>query len=357
MSYLLLHPEDLKDLLTMEDAVTAIDEAYRGAAEFPIINAPRRRIHSPANVRISVFSGGVHKLGAIGLAEHAETLTHDSNAQYAPVHEHQLWILHDSETSHLLAIMLGTINEKTLDYAGQKTALRTGATSGVGFKYLTRDDVKTVGLFGGSQQAQTQLLALKTVRPGISRVKVYTRTPETRQQFADAFSRKFELEIVPVESPREVVADSDVVICATNTNVPLFNGEWIEPGQHFTSIVGSNAALLKGGWLKKRRREIDNVTVGRADVVVANSREAVIQDEQGDLFEPIEAGIIRLEDIQELGDLAAGEHPGRTADAQVTLHKNNMGVGVADIAIAKFAYDRAKAAGRGREISLDAMVE
>lgn len=357
MSYLLLHPEDLRDLLTMKDAVTAIDEAYRGAAEFPIINAPRRRIHSPANVRISVFSGGVHKLGAIGLAEHAETLTHDASVQYAPVHEHQIWILHDSKTSRLLAILIGTINEKTLDYRGQKTALRTGATSGVGFKYLTRDGVRTVGLFGGSQQAQTQLLALKTVRPSVSRVKVYTRTPETRRQFADTFSRKFELDITPVENPRDVVTNSDVVLCATNTNVPLFDGKWVEPGQHVTSIVGSNAALLKGGWLKKRRREIDDATVQRANIIVANSREAVIQDEQGDLFEPLQAGLIRLEDIQDLGDIAAGKELGRTAADQITLHKNNMGVGVADVAIAKLAYDRARAEGRGREMRLDPMLE
>lgn len=357
MSYLLLHPEDLRDLITMDDAVAAIEAAYAGAADFPVINAPRRRIHSPDNVRISVFPGGVHSLGAMGIAEHAETISHDASVQYAPVHEHQIWILHDSATSRLLAIMLGTINEKTLPYAGQKTALRTGATSGVGFKHLVRENARTVGLFGASQQAQTQLYALKTVRPDIRMVKIYTRTPENRRKFADEFSQRFNLEIVPVDEPRKAVEGSDVVICATNTNVPVFDGDWVRPGQHITSIVGSNSALLKGGWLKKRRREIDDETVRRADVIAANSCEAIIQDEQGDLFEPIEAGLIRLEDVLELGQLANGSHPGRTSEDQVTLHKNNMGVGVADIAIAKLAYDRASEAGRGRVMELPPMVE
>lgn len=353
----MLHPEDLRDLLTMEDAVEAMDEAYRGAADFPIINAPRRRIHSPDNVRVSVFSGGVHSMGAIGISEHAETLSHEAMVQHAPVHEHQIWILHDSKTSRLLAVMIGTINEKNLPYTGQKSALRTGATSGVGFKYLAREDARTVGLFGASQQAQTQLLALKTVRPGIRHVKVHTRTPESRREFAKTFGPLFNLEITPVDTPEEAVRDCDVIICATNTNVPVFDGDWIEPGQHITSIVGSNVALLKGGWLKKRRREIDNETIRRADVIVANSRAAIMQDEQGDLFEPIEEGIIQLEDVHELGDLTNGTYAGRTSEDQITVHKNNMGVGVADIAVAKLAYDRAKSAGRGRVIELPPMVE
>ena len=67
MSYLLIHPEDLENLLTMEDAVQAVDLAYGGATKFPVIAAPRRRVHSPAGVRLSTFPGGVPQLGIIGV--------------------------------------------------------------------------------------------------------------------------------------------------------------------------------------------------------------------------------------------------------------------------------------------------
>lgn len=48
--YLLLHPEDLVDLVSMKDAVEAMEQAYSEATKWPIVNAPRRRIHSPDKV-------------------------------------------------------------------------------------------------------------------------------------------------------------------------------------------------------------------------------------------------------------------------------------------------------------------
>ena len=157
-----------------------------------------------------------------------------------------------------------------------------------------------------------------------------------------------------MDSPRDVVRGVDVIVCATNTNVPLFDGNWLEPGQHVTGIIGSNVALVKGGFLKRRRREIDDKTAGRADIIVTNLRESLISEEQGDLFEPMEKGLIKLEDIHELGDLAAGKHPGRTSDSQITYHKNNNGLGCADLAISMRAYDLAKKEGRGMMIDLPA---
>ena len=128
--------------------------------------------------------------------------------------------------------------------------------------------------------AANQLLALKCERD-IKSVKVYSRDPENRRNFADTYGRKFDLDITPVETPREAVEGLDVVVCATNTNVELFDGDWLSPGQHVTGIIGSNIQLVKGGFLNKRRREIDNRTAERADVIVANLRDSVVTEEQG----------------------------------------------------------------------------
>jgi ornithine cyclodeaminase/alanine dehydrogenase-like protein (mu-crystallin family) len=350
MSYLLLHPQDLDGLVTMADAIDAIERAYAGAAEFPIINAPRRRIHSPASVRFNTFPGGIHDLGVIGLASHAEVVTQDGPIQHFGNREHQICLLHDSNDSHLLAIIIGAINENELGYTTQ-TALRTGATSGVGFRHLARRDAKVVALFGAGNQAVTQLLALKSVR-GIEKVRLHTRTRDSRLRFAQTYGPKFGLEIIPVDDPREAVRGADVVVCATNTNVPVLKGEWLEPGQHVTSIVGSNIQLVRAGWLDRPRREVDDRVVERADAIAVNSREAVVQDEQGDLFEPIGRGIIAFDDLAELGEIVLGRRPGRTADDQITLHKNNAGMGIADLAIATCAYRRAIAAGRGTMMDL-----
>jgi ornithine cyclodeaminase len=350
LGYLLLHPQDLDGLVTMADAIDAIEKAYAGAAEFPVINAPRRRIHSPASVRFNTFPGGIHALGVIGLASHAEVVTQDGPVQHFGNREHQICLLHDSNDSRLLAVIIGAFNEKTLGYTTQ-TALRTGATSGVGYRYLAREDARTAGLFGAGNQAVTQLLALKSVR-GIERVRLYTRSRESRERFAQYYGPKFGIEIAPVDDPREAVKGVDVVICATNTNVPVLKGEWLEPGQHVSSIVGSNIALVRAGWLDRPRREVDDEVVARADVIAVNSREAVVQDEQGDLFEPMQKGIIRLDDLAELGEIGLGRRARRTSRDQITLHKNNVGMGIGDLAIATCAWRRALALGRGTMMEL-----
>jgi alanine dehydrogenase len=350
MSVLILKPDELQGLVTMREAIDAIEQGYREASEFPVINAPRRRIHAPSGVRVSNFPGGVHGLGVVGAQTRAELVRQqDTNQTYAfrgePVH-----VLSDSNTGRLLAILIGEIDEKTLGPTSLM-AFRTAAASGVGFRHLVRENAETAGLFGSGGQAANQLLALATVRP-IKRVKVYSRDADNRRRFAETYGAKFDLDIVPVDAPEDVIRGVDVVVCATNTNVVLFDGDLLAPGQHVTGIIGSNIQLVKGGFLKQRRREIDDRTAERADVIATNLRESVISEEQGDLFDPIQRGLISIDDVAELGELASGARPGRTRDDQITYHKNNNGTGASEMALAMRAYERAKADGRGIEIDL-----
>lgn len=222
----------------------------------------------------------------------------------------------------------------------------------MGFRYLPRGDVTVAGLFGSAGQAANQLLALLTERRSIRKVKVYSRDPANRRAFAEKYSRRFNVEIVPVASPREVVRGSDVIHCATNISVPLFDGDWLEPGQHVTGIVGSNVQLVKSGFRATRRREIDDRTAERADVIVCNLRETILLEEPGDLYVPIEKGLIGIDDIHELAELSNGACPGRTADDQITYHKNTNGNGVADLGISMRAYQLAREDGRGSWIEL-----
>lgn len=351
MGVLILKPADLQGLVSMKEVIDAIEQGYRESTEYPVINGPRRRVHSPAGVRVSNFPGGVHALGVMGAQVRAELVVQEGANQRYDHREHPVHVLHDSTTGQLLAVMFGEIDEKTIGPTSLM-AFRTAATSGVGFRHLVRKDARTVGLFGSGGQAANQLLALKTERPSVSHVKVYSRDPENRRHFAEKYGAQFDIEIVPVESPEPLVEGVDVVLCATNTNVELFDGNRLVAGQHVTGIIGSNKQLVEGGFLKKARREIDDNTAVRADVIVTNLKESMVSEEQGDLFGPIAAGLIGIDDVHELGDLATGSHPGRTADDQITYHKNNNGTGVSEMAIAMTAYRRAREEGRGTEIDL-----
>jgi len=348
---LLLRPEELQGLVSMKEAIEIVEQGYREALSYPAIAAPRRRVHSPGGVRVSNFPGGIHGLGVIGTGERPDKLNKGGENQTKAFRGYPVHLVHDSNNGQLLSIMIGEVDEKTLGYTSVM-ALRTAATSGVGFRYLPRDGISTAGLFGSAGQAANQLLALLTERPSIGKVKIYSRDPDNRRKFARKYSQKFNVEIIPVSTPEEAVIGVDAVHCATNTSVPLFDGDLLEPGQHVTGMTGSNVQLVKSGYRSSRRREIDDRTAERADLIVCNLRETILMEEPGDLFEPMEKGLIRLEDIHELGELGTEACSGRTSDAQITYHKNTNGNGVADLGISMRAYELAKADGRGTWIKL-----
>ena len=347
----LLRPDELHGLVDMKSAIDAVCESYRGATEFHVINAPRRRVHAPSGVRVSNFPGGVDALGVIGSGTRAELVRQAGTNQYYDFREHPVHVLNDSNTARLLAIVIGEVSEKTLG-PSSLMAFRTAATSGVGFRFLAPKDARTAGLFGSGGQAAYQLLALLTERPSISHVRVYSRDPANRKAFADKYAKQFKVEIEPVETPKAAVEPVDVVACATNTNQVLFDGDWLHEGQHVTGIIGGNIQLVEGGFLKDMRREIDDRTAARADLVATNLSESVVTEKQGDLWGPIQRGLIQLDDIAELGELAAGRRAGRTDPRQITYHKNNNGTGSADLAVTMLAYQGARALGRGLEIAI-----
>ena len=132
--------------------------------------------------------------------------------------------------------------------------------------------------------------------------------------------------------------------------MPVLLGEWLEKGQHITSIVASNKGVLLQGSVSRPRREFDDAVIARADRVIATLKEQAIMDEQADLFEPVERGIISWERISDLGELVAGKVAGRRTPEEITVFKQNSDQGVGFMALAKLAHDKARAAGIGMDI-------
>ncbi len=129
---LLLRPKDLIDVITVGEAIDIVEQGYREASSFPLINAPRRRVHSRKNVRVSNFPGGVDGLRVIGSLTRAECVSYDQDRQIYPYREHPVYLLWDSETAQLQGILIGEITDKRIGYSSLM-ALRTAATSGPAF--------------------------------------------------------------------------------------------------------------------------------------------------------------------------------------------------------------------------------
>ena len=192
------------------------------------------------------------------------------------------------------------------------TAIRTGAGGGVAADLLARKDAKKVGLFGAGVQARAQLQAVMAVR-NITSVNLISRTQTSAQQLAAEISEWIDApEVNLVSTPRQVVENADIVLCATTSATPLFDGNALQPGTHITAV----------GTFIPEKREVDTITIRQAHRIVVDSREACLE-EAGDLIIP-NAAI-----DAEIGEIVNGDKPGRQSDDEITFFKS-VGVAVQD---------------------------
>ena len=352
MHPLLVSPQEIRGVVSMAEAVEAVRLGFREWGENPQLNAPRRRIHIPTGVRVSVHQGGVPAAKATGLMTHCEWVKPMIEEQVYPRLNHPVIVLYDSAEGELKGIIVGEITCAELPNNVAVTGLRTAATSAVGTDLLARPDATSLGLFGAAGQAKNHLLALMQTRK-LKEVKVYSRSAENRKKFADEMGPVTNLNITPVASPEEAVRGVDIILTATNSSVPVFDGNWLEAGQHVTTIVGSNVGLVKGGFTAAKRREIDDATLARSDVHGIVSIQQAIQDEQADIYDPVERGVIRWEQLIEIGEILAGNKEGRTKAEQITFYKNNAGQGVADVALGAAVLEKIKAKNKGQKLELE----
>jgi ornithine cyclodeaminase/alanine dehydrogenase-like protein (mu-crystallin family) len=201
-----------------------------------------------------------------------------------------------------------------------------------------------MGLLGSGEQAKTQVIAHAVVRP-LTKIKVYSPTRANRENFAREMSAQTGVEVVPVASAEEAVRGSDIVNAATNTVDPVVQGRWLEEGMHVTSLVGGDGFLP--------RKELDDEAVKKAGLIVVGYKPQIFIDKQAEFYERIERGLIKAEDLHELGDLLNGKCRGRRDDEEITLFKNNTGMGIQFAATARKMYEKAKERGIGTELPLD----
>lgn len=339
MSVRILSPQDLIDLVPLEDALRVIREAFRDFGDEPLLNAPRRRVHNKQGFRVTVHQGIAPSSGVGGLLTHAELVETDHFRQNFLHRGQPVAIVSNVADGELIGILIGAFG-----YSGfpqTTTGLRTAATSAIGTDLLAKPGPLRIGLFGTGKQAFFHAILLSKVRE-CTTLNVYSPTLEHRESFVSNISSRLDFPVCAVSSPEDAIIGMDAIVMCTNSSVPVVDGNCFVPGQHITSIVGSNVGLVQSGIAGYKRRELDNTTISRANIVMVASREQAIQDEQGDLYDPVVEGNIRWEDIVELGEVLTGKRQGRVTAEQLSVFKNNGGQGIADLALASFALKQAE---------------
>src|SRR5215831_4500539 len=173
---LLITEREVTELLDITTAISAVEEVVRDQAQGVATNRPRQRVHG-SSALLHVMPAADRRLDVFGFKAYATART---GTRF-------LVMLYNGSDGNLLAII-------EADRLGQ---MRTGAASGVATKYMARSDADSVGIFGSGWQAESQLMAVCAGRD-IKRVKVYSRNPERRNEFAGKMTALLGIEVLPV---------------------------------------------------------------------------------------------------------------------------------------------------------------
>lgn len=320
---LLLSKEDIKKVFTMKEAIEADKIAYRlaveGKADIPlrtVIAAPKYEanfLFMPAYVE-ELDAAAVKNVNIF--PKNAEAGLPTAPAQV---------LLIDGKTGLIVSILDGTYI----------TQLRTGAASGAAFDLLAKKDCKIGALIGVGGQAECQLEAMLAARD-LEEVRVYSRNSQKTEEFAGKMQealKGYGAKIVAAKSSDEAIDNADLIITATSSTQPVFDGGKVKKGATISCI----------GSYQHHMQELDPVALTRASKIYFDSREAVLS-EAGDITIPLKEGTISEKDFTgDLGDVVRGKLVGRENDEEIIIFKS-VGIAVQDLVTAKMVYDKAKEA-------------
>jgi ornithine cyclodeaminase/alanine dehydrogenase-like protein (mu-crystallin family) len=325
MKIRILSAADVRRALPMPAAIEAMRGAFlaldQGQVEMPV------RLGLPVPEGIALFMPAfVASSGGLG---QKVVSVFGNNARHGLPTIHAIVTLLDAETGEPRALLEGTY----------LTALRTGAVSGLATDLLARDDARVLTIFGAGAQARAQIEAVCTARP-IEEVRIISRGDSARSLAEQLQHEDPKRRYTAARDPEEAVRAAGVIVTATSSATPVFDGEWVQPGTHVNAV----------GSYRPDMQEVDVTLLQRA-LVVVDQREAVLE-EAGDLIVSLQAGEWSLDQLYgELGALVSGRLPVPPEPQRITYFKS-CGLAVEDVAAAQAVLAVAEAEGLGQVVEL-----
>ncbi|SFR53763.1 alanine dehydrogenase [Halogeometricum rufum] len=316
---LFLTSDDVSGLATPAEFVDAVREGYRQRGEGAQAEPRTKLTNEDPPGFLTTYAAVLPDTGAMG--------GYTYSAGFGAGDAWFMTPLFDAESGEPLALVDGA----------SMNPFKTGAAGAVAVDALAREDATSVAIIGSGAQARGQLRATATVRD-VETVWVYSPTKEHREEFAGEMDRRLDASVAAVASAAAAVEGADVVVTATNASAPVFDGERLEPGTHVTAM----------GQYTPGKRELDTTTIERAKYV-PDLRARAMQD-AGSFLHAVEEGVVDEDHVYaELGEIVAGEVPGREDDEEITVFDSG-GTGIETVAGAYLLYEKATAEGLGTSL-------
>jgi alanine dehydrogenase len=318
MKVLLLSEREIAELLSIEEVMEAVENAFREKALGYVQMPPK------VYLSFSKYNGDVRAMPAylerLNVASVKIVNSHPENPKkFCMPTVSATVLLLDPRNGALLSIMGGN----------NITAIRTAAAGGIAAKYLAKRNSKTASFIGTGVQARAQLLALLAVFPKLEEIRACDISTEAAESFAAyAESEASQSRIVVVENETATAKEADIIITTTPSKKPLILESMVSEGTHF-NCIGADAPL---------KEELDPAILKKAKIVVDDWEQA---SHSGEINVPFSKGVLSKKDVwAELGDIIAGVKPGRVSNEEITVF-DSTGLAIQDAATVELVYKKA----------------
>jgi ornithine cyclodeaminase len=331
MSLLLLNEDELRQIVTISEAIDAVQTAFTALAE------GRMNIPGDFSMNLPEVKGDVQVQGTFLSQDPYYVISISSYFQDNPVlnlpYQSGLTCVFDAVTGFPAAIMVDN---------GYLATIRAAAAGALATDHLANPGIEHVTVIGSGYRAYMQLKSLITVRQ-INTVSVWTTSRAGTDNYVNSMIEDYELDIRLAPSIEAAVRVADLIITVDGGHDALIKADWLKPGVHITSI-GCN------GFLKQ---ELETSVLVRADVIITDDFEQCAAF--GEIRSALAARTITKEDVQgDLGDLIIGKIPGRTHPDQITV-ADLTGLEVQDTVVATQALQKARFLGLGQRVAEPAL--
>lgn len=314
MQTLLLNRLEVRELLDPAVALPELSRAFQAYSCQHAIAAQRARSELPGPGTATVLFPGI---GA-GVPAYSVKV-HAKYPDQSPAIRGVL-LLHDSQTGDLLAIMDSTY----------LTAVRTGLVSALATDLLAKKDASSVAIVGAGVQGEFQLRFLSQLRQ-LKRVLVTDTIPGKATGFAKRMASELNITVLASPSLESAVSEADIILTATWSREPFLFPEMVKEGVHISTL----------GPDEPGKCEVDASLIERSTFVCDDRELAASQGAIGGAG--LDVGAIDAE----LGEIIAGDHPGRADPKQITIF-GSVGIAFQDVIVAWQVYKAARKKGIGR---------
>lgn len=209
-------------------------------------------------------------------------------------------------------------------------AIRSAAATTLPLKWLGPKDPKVVGLVGVGTMGTNALRCLMELYDGIEEIRCTSRRPETREAFADKWSNRLGIKVVPKDTVEEAIRDADIGIGGSTSDEIMCREAWLKPGAAYVSFT--RREFEPAGWSKMDKVVVDSWDM---NMLMKHFRHSA------------ETGLFTREMLHgEIHELVRGKISARERDDERTLI-HTTGLVAHDIAMCHHVYRKAEKLGRG----------